>query len=139
MKIFKLHLALFATIGLLASSVGWAETKTPMSSKALKALIAGTVVHGTNTGGNKFIQVFGKDGSLQSGYSNNRNSDNKWIAREVGTWKVSKGRLCNSYTKPKKRSGGCDRFYKTSKGRYVYETKSGKWGSFDEIKKGNAP
>ncbi len=117
----------------------YAESKIPMATKALRMLITGTVVHGTSTSGKKFIQIFGTDGTLKSGFANNRDSSDKWIPRETGTWRVSKGRICNSYTKPKKRNGGCDKLYKTSAGRYIYKTSSGKWGSFDKIKKANTP
>ncbi len=132
-------LLLLAIFSLTVQPHAYAESKSPMTNKALKALIIGTVVHGTSTSGKKFIQVFGTNGSLKSGFANNRDSNDKWIPRETGSWKVSKGRICNRYTKPKKRNGGCDKLYKTSAGRYIYKTTSGKWGSFDKIKKGNAP
>ena len=139
MKSILQVLLLLVAFTLTQTPLAYAESKTPMTTKALKTLITGTVVHGTSTSGKKFIQVFGADGSLKSGFANNRDSSDKWIPRETGSWKASKGRICNSYTKPKKRSGGCDKFYKTSAGQYVYKTSSGKWGSFDKIKKGNTP
>jgi hypothetical protein len=134
-----LTLLLSAIFSIAVQTSMIAGSKTPMTSKSLRMLITGTVVHGTNTSGKKFIQVFGANGLLESGYVNHKGSDGKWAPNTSGTWKVSKGRLCNTYTKPKKRNGGCDRFYQTSDGRYVYKTGSGKWGSFDSIKKGRTP
>ena len=117
----------------LASPSGVLAGTERMTTEELTALISGTTVYGTSSQGKKFIQVFGEDGSLESGNTGRKDSDGKWKPYEYGSWKVKDGKLCNSYTKPKKRSGGCDKFYKTDDGKYVYTTRSGGRGSFDKI------
>ena len=55
------------------------------------------------------------------------------------SWKVKDGKLCNTYKKPKPRDGGCDKFYKTDDGEYIYTTGSARQGSFDKIIEGRHP
>ena len=114
-------------------------TKERMTTESLTAVLSGNTGVGVNTRGNNFIQVFSTDGSLESGNAKNRGSDGKWKAGETGTWQVNDGKLCNKYTEPKVRNGGCDAFYKTSDGRYVYQIPSGKWGVFNQIRLGRSP
>lgn len=112
--------------------------KAAMTSEELTALISDTTVYGTNTKGKKFIQIYGADGTVVSGPESSRSSDGKWKPAESGAWNVKDGKLCNEYTKPKARSGGCDKFFKTDDGKFVYETSSGGTGSFDKIVQGRA-
>ena len=109
---------------------------TRMTTEELTALISGTTVFGTSSRGKKYIQIYGADGSLESGLVK---KGQKWKPREYGTWKVKDGKLCNTYKKPKPRDGGCDKFYKTDDGEYIYTTGSGRQGSFDKIIEGRHP
>ena len=128
-------------IGLGASSHSLVLAGTPrMTTEQLTALISGTTVYGTNSRGKSFVQILGTDGSLESGPVKKTLSGKtkKWVPTEFGTWKVRDGKLCNTYTKPQSRDGGCDAFHTSDTGKYIYYTDSGGMGSFDKIVKGRA-
>jgi len=133
---------IFAVMAIICFGVASHSTalagKTRMTTDELTALISNTTVYGTSSRGTKFIQIFNADGTLESGNADRRDANGKWSPFEFGTWEVRDGKLCNEYTKPKRRSGGCDKFYKTDDGRYIYKVRSGKRGSFDEIVPGRA-
>ena len=135
-KLFIMMMAITISVAFFHSAAPAGSTR--MTTEELTELISGNTVYGTNTKGKEFIQIFATDGSIESGLADNRGSDGKWKAFEHGTWKVKKGKLCNKYTKPKKRSGGCDKFYKTDDGKYFYKTSSGGKGTFDQIVPGRA-
>lgn len=116
-----------------------------MTTAKLTALLSGNTAFIKNTSGKAGIQVYGADGSLESGDAKSRYrtgvNKGKWKPNEYGTWEVQDGMLCNKYTKPKKRSGGCDKFFKDDDGSYFYRVKrgSGKKGYVQKIVAGRNP
>ncbi len=111
---------------------------TAMTTQQLTSLISGNTVYGVNSKGQKFIQIFSYDGSLLSGSADRRDESGNWKPDESGQWKVVDGSLCNTYTTPKARDAGCDKFHITADGNYVYTTPSGGQGSFEKIVGGRA-
>ena len=100
-----------------------------MTTDEVIALLSGNTAFIETTKGKAFIKVYGADGSIENGGAKKRYTEGdkkgKWKPSEYGTWEVQDGMLCNKYTKPKKRSGGCDKFFKTDNGEYFYRVKRG--------------
>jgi hypothetical protein len=109
-----------------------------LKGEELSSVIAGNTVYGVNSSGTEFIQIFSYDGTLLSGPANKRDSAGKWVPFETGQWKIVDGRLCNTYSKPAPRDGGCDRFFNRADGQYVYTTPSGRQGQIRKVVSGRA-
>ena len=130
--------ALFLCFSVMALHACAAVSGKEVSSQELTSLISGNTVYGINSAGQPFIQIFSADGSLQSGRRDRRDDSGKWVPTELGRWEVVDGRLCNKYTEPQVRDGGCDRFYRGKDGTYRYVTSRGGQGSFEKILAGKA-
>ena len=119
----KIKLILGASILLLASGQVAFAADTALTTEEVIELISGKTVYATSSRGKRYKMYFGADGSLKnSGY-------------EKGTWEVKDGSVCNTYDD--RGFAGCDKVYRTDKGKIYYLVPNGKKGKFRKFKEGD--
>ena len=96
---------------------------TALTTEEVIDLISGKTVHGTSSRGKRYKMYFGVDGSLKNS------------GGEKGIWEVKDGSVCNTYDK--RGFAGCDKVYRTDKGKIYYIVPNGKKGKFRKFKDGD--
>ena len=61
-----------------------AASETTMTTQQLTSAISGNTIYGVNSKGQKFIQIFSYDGTLNSGPADIRDNNGKWKPIEYG-------------------------------------------------------